>query len=96
VTSQSNREDSPHLPFWWALRIAEHAQHYCGIFGVYGHPQRHELMTYYGMYALQHRGQGNWHCGPTVKQFRVTSWDGAGLKSLMEVLHDLVGNIGMG
>jgi len=28
----------------------------CGIFGIYGHPQA-ALMTYYGLYALQHRGQ---------------------------------------
>lgn len=28
----------------------------CGIFGIYGHPQA-SLITYYGLYALQHRGQ---------------------------------------
>ena len=28
----------------------------CGIFGIYGHPQA-AMMTYYGLYALQHRGQ---------------------------------------
>ena len=28
----------------------------CGLFGVYGHPRAAEL-TYYGLYALQHRGQ---------------------------------------
>jgi amidophosphoribosyltransferase len=28
----------------------------CGIFGVYGHPQA-SLLTYYGLHALQHRGQ---------------------------------------
>ena len=28
----------------------------CGIFGIYGHPQA-ALMTYFGLYALQHRGQ---------------------------------------
>lgn len=31
-------------------------KHYCGVFGVYGHPNAGEL-TYYGLYALQHRGQ---------------------------------------
>src|SRR5512140_2611560 len=31
-------------------------KHYCGIFGVFGHPNAAEL-TYYGLYALQHRGQ---------------------------------------
>ena len=33
-----------------------HPQHECGVFGVYGHPHAAEL-TYYGLYALQHRGQ---------------------------------------
>jgi amidophosphoribosyltransferase len=31
-------------------------KHYCGVFGIYGHPNAGEL-TYYGLYALQHRGQ---------------------------------------
>src|SRR6266536_1141841 len=31
-------------------------KHYCGVFGVYGHANASEL-TYYGLYALQHRGQ---------------------------------------
>ena len=31
-------------------------KHYCGVFGVYGHANAAEL-TYYGLYALQHRGQ---------------------------------------
>ncbi len=31
-------------------------RHYCGLFGIYGHPKAAEL-TYYGLYALQHRGQ---------------------------------------
>lgn len=31
-------------------------QDHCGVFGIYGHP-RAALMTYYGLTALQHRGQ---------------------------------------
>jgi len=31
-------------------------KHYCGVFGVFGHPRAAEL-TYYGLFALQHRGQ---------------------------------------
>src|SRR5258708_38911838 len=31
-------------------------KHYCGVFGIYGHPNAAPL-TYYGLYALQHRGQ---------------------------------------
>jgi amidophosphoribosyltransferase len=29
---------------------------HCGIFGIYGHPEA-AVMTYYGLHALQHRGQ---------------------------------------
>ncbi len=36
--------------------MKNHPQHYCGVFGIYGHPQAAEL-AYYGLYALQHRGQ---------------------------------------
>lgn len=35
---------------------ADNPKHYCGIFGVFGH-QSAALLTYYGLYALQHRGQ---------------------------------------
>src|SRR5712671_5091663 len=31
-------------------------RHYCGLFGIYGHPNAADL-TYYGLYVLQHRGQ---------------------------------------
>src|SRR5207249_6137229 len=36
--------------------MQEYPKHYCGVFGVFGHPNAAEL-TYYGLYALQHRGQ---------------------------------------
>lgn len=36
--------------------MQHHPKHYCGVFGIYGHPNAAEL-TYYGLYALQHRGQ---------------------------------------
>ncbi len=40
------------------MNSEEHTRprHYCGLFGVYGHPNAAEL-NYYGLYALQHRGQ---------------------------------------
>ncbi len=37
-------------------RMQSHPKHYCGLFGIYGHPDAARL-TYYGLYALQHRGQ---------------------------------------
>src|SRR5205814_5821642 len=39
-----------------ARAMQEYPKHYCGVFGVYGHPNAAEL-TYYGLYALQDRGQ---------------------------------------
>lgn len=35
---------------------SEHPRHYCGVFGVFGH-ERASQLAYYGLYALQHRGQ---------------------------------------
>jgi len=36
--------------------MQHYPKHYCGVFGVYGHPNA-ALLTYYGLFALQHRGQ---------------------------------------
>ncbi len=38
------------------MQSPDHPKHYCGVFGIYGHPNAAEL-AYYGLYALQHRGQ---------------------------------------
>jgi amidophosphoribosyltransferase len=72
-------------------------KHYCGVFGVYGHPNAAEL-TYYGLYALQHRGQES--AGIVTsdgKQFYAHK--GMGLVSQVfkgDVLHDMVGSIAVG
>jgi len=72
-------------------------KHYCGIFGVYGHPNAAEL-TYYGLYALQHRGQES--AGIVTsdgKQFRAHI--GMGLVPQVfkgNVLHDMAGSIAIG
>jgi amidophosphoribosyltransferase len=74
-----------------------HPRHYCGIFGVYGHPNAAEL-TYYGLFALQHRGQesaGIVACDGN--QFRVHR--GMGLVSQVfdgHTLHNLVGTMAVG
>jgi hypothetical protein len=39
-----------------AMQQQNYPKHYCGVFGIFGHPNAAEL-TYYGLYALQHRGQ---------------------------------------
>jgi amidophosphoribosyltransferase len=72
-------------------------KHYCGVFGVYGHPNAAEL-TYYGLYALQHRGQES--AGIVVAdgpQFH--SHLGMGLVPQVfspEVLRGLVGRMAVG
>ena len=73
-------------------------KHYCGVFGVFGHPNASEL-TYYGLYALQHRGQESagivtCHDGKFYKHH------GMGLVPQIfndpKVLHDLVGDRAIG
>src|SRR5213596_2285430 len=77
--------------------MQHYPRHYCGVFGIYGHPNAAEL-TYYGLYALQHRGQES--AGIVTsdgKQFR--EFKGMGLVSQIfnaEVLHDLVGEMAIG
>src|SRR6267143_876218 len=77
--------------------MQNYPKHYCGVFGVFGHPNAAEL-TYYGLYALQHRGQesaGIVTCDG--KQFHPHR--GMGLVSQIfkgDVLHDLVGSMAIG
>src|SRR5436190_3778655 len=77
--------------------MQEYPKHYCGVFGIYGHPNAAEL-TYYGLYALQHRGQES--AGIVTsdgRQFRTHK--GMGLVSQIfngEVLHNLVGSLAIG
>lgn len=77
--------------------MENYPKHYCGVFGVYGHANAAEL-TYYGLYALQHRGQesaGIVTCDG--KLFRAHR--GMGLVPQIfkgNVLHDLVGHMAIG
>jgi amidophosphoribosyltransferase len=72
-------------------------KHYCGVFGVFGHPNAAEL-TYYGLYALQHRGQES--AGIVTsdgKQFY--EHKGMGLVPQIfksQILHDLIGHNAIG
>ncbi len=43
---------------------------YCGLFGIYGHPEA-ARMTYFGLYALQHRGQ---------ESAGIVTWDGTNIR----------------
>jgi amidophosphoribosyltransferase len=77
--------------------MQHYPKHYCGVFGVYGHPNAAEL-TYYGLYALQHRGQES--AGIVTsdgRQFRVHK--GMGLVPQVftgEILHGLIGKMAVG
>jgi len=77
--------------------MQHYPKHYCGVFGVYGHPNAAEL-TYYGLYALQHRGQES--AGIVTsdgEQFH--DHRGMGLVSQVfkgQVLQDLKGEIAIG
>src|ERR1043166_6497421 len=77
--------------------MQEYPKHYCGVFGVYGHPNAAEL-TYYGLYALQHRGQESAGIvSSDGDQFRTHK--GMGLVSQIfnsDVLHNLAGNMAVG
>jgi len=73
------------------MQQQNYPKHYCGVFGIFGHPNAAEL-TYYGLYALQHRGQESagivtCHDGKFFKHH------GMGLVSQVfnpKILHDLV------
>ena len=77
--------------------MEHYPKHYCGVFGIHGHPNAAEL-TSYGLYALQHRGQesaGIVACDG--RQFR--AYKGMGLVSQVfdgEKLHALVGDMAIG
>jgi amidophosphoribosyltransferase len=77
--------------------MQDYPKHYCGVFGIYGHPNAAEL-TYYGLYALQHRGQES--AGIVSydgRSFRVHK--GMGLVSQIfdgEVLNNLPGTMAVG
>ncbi len=75
----------------------DYPRHYCGVFGVYGHPNAAEL-TYYGLYALQHRGQES--AGIVTSDGRqFHAHKGMGLVPQVfkgGVLRDLAGSIAIG
>jgi amidophosphoribosyltransferase len=70
---------------------------YCGIFGIYGHPEAARL-TYFGLYALQHRGQES--CGIiTGDNYQVRQHKGLGLVPDVfnqAVLDSLTGHLAIG
>ncbi|HWD20403.1 MAG TPA: amidophosphoribosyltransferase [Verrucomicrobiae bacterium] len=77
--------------------MQNYPKHYCGVFGIYGHPNAAEL-TYYGLYALQHRGQ---------ESAGIVSCDGRGFHEHKrmglvsqifngEILHQLKGTMAVG
>jgi len=77
--------------------MQHYPKHYCGVFGIFGHPNAAEL-TYYGLYALQHRGQESAGI-VTCHDGRFFKLHGMGLVPQIfdpKGLHDLVGNMAIG
>jgi amidophosphoribosyltransferase len=74
-----------------------HPREHCGVFGIYGHPEAARL-TYFGLYALQHRGQES--CGiVTGDGRRVRMHRGLGLVPEVfqsQVLDQLPGHLAIG
>src|SRR5690606_11729258 len=61
-----------------APRMLDHElQHECGIFGIANHPDAADI-TYYGLYALQHRGQESAGIAATIDD-RIKTYTGMGL-----------------
>ncbi|MFI5331885.1 MAG: amidophosphoribosyltransferase, partial [Desulfobaccales bacterium] len=61
------------------LQDDDKPREHCGIFGIYGHPEAARL-TFFGLYALQHRGQES--CGIVAGDGqRVSQHRGMGLVS---------------
>lgn len=77
--------------------MTDRVREYCGVFGIFGHPRAARL-TYYGMLALQHRGQEG--AGMAVVQNgRLRVHKGAGLVSDVfsaAVLDGLAGDAAIG
>jgi amidophosphoribosyltransferase len=77
--------------------IQQYPKHYCGVFGIYDHSNAAEL-TYYGLYALQHRGQES--AGIVTSDGRhFHTHRGMGLVSQVftgEALQNLTGRIAVG
>ncbi|HAB15070.1 MAG TPA: amidophosphoribosyltransferase [Verrucomicrobiota bacterium] len=72
-------------------------KHYCGVFGIYGHPNAAEI-SYYGLYALQHRGQESAGIVSTDGE-KFYAHKGMGLVPAIfdgEVLHKLIGRSAIG
>ncbi len=78
-------------------RTAAGRREHCGVFGIYGHPEAARL-TYFGLYALQHRGQES--CGiVTGDGCRVRPYRGLGLVPEVfnqEILEKLPGHLAIG
>ena len=77
--------------------MQDYPKHYCGVFGIFGDPNAAEL-TYYGLYALQHRGQESAGI-VSCHEGRFFKHHGMGLVPQVfnaGVLSELVGNMAVG
>lgn len=73
-------------------------KHYCGVFGIFNHPKAAEL-TYFGLYALQHRGQESAGIVTVDENGRFRTHLGMGLVPQIfkaDALEKLPGNMAVG
>ncbi|MEW6457577.1 MAG: amidophosphoribosyltransferase [Bacillota bacterium] len=80
------------------LHIEDRPRHYCGVFGIYGPGLDVARLTFYGLYALQHRGQES--AGMAVADgWRIELHKGMGLIPEVfndRVINDLRGHLAIG
>ncbi len=77
---------------------SERPKHYCGVFGVFGN-ERASQLAYYGLYALQHRGQESAGIVASDSEGNFTFHKGMGLVSRVfneEALDSLKGDRAIG
>ncbi|MDJ1182518.1 amidophosphoribosyltransferase [Roseofilum casamattae] len=80
------------------LNCADKPQEACGVFGIYAPSEEVAKLTYFGIFALQHRGQESAGIA-TFSGGRVHQYKNMGLVSQVfneEILSDLVGEIAVG
>ena len=83
----------------------DYPKHYCGIFGIFGHPDAAQV-SYYGLFALQHRGQESagivtYHEGNPEKKIERGFHEHKGMGLVSQVfkgkaLESLPGNMAIG
>jgi amidophosphoribosyltransferase len=99
MTVNQPHSQAPHLDAeYCASRRADKPEEACGVFGIYAPEEDVAKLTYFGLYALQHRGQESAGIA-TFAGDRVYCYKDMGLVSQVfkaDILKQLPGSIGIG